>query len=517
MTTYPLTGIDPSDPTPGIFRELKFNQGEAGGQTKPRKVVILAHKNPSTGTTSVDGLGDALNTPRLITGEQDVIDRAGYHCEALLLYRTFRSVNTSTDVYMVFLDDGSTTPTVDFTFATNSNAATALEIDFLGEKRYVAIATGDTPTTVAAAAATEINAQLHWPITASSSLGVLTWDVASDGLRMSHYAQKPRMRFTKPTAMTVTKGAVTDGTADEDQTTAISNLAAEEIYYHVNPNDVITASATDNGIGEHAAMIDAQALPANGKGQVLCFGVVFDMTNTAGASIADATAVCQAVNSPLCFGAWAENNDISAGMLATIFAAVLSFREISDKAAKLADYGPGGSGGALPIPAPYAKTDIPTATEIKTALNTGVTPISFNAAGQPYIVWHVTTKSLTNAVADYRARPGHLPSVVHDFWDTVGTRYTLEKQDRVADNPGENEKPLPGFTYPRDVAAILRKTIDDKIDGALATLDPSERQTMKDSIDVGLLNAGFSSRVQIKAVRHNLKGWFLVEETSPSI
>jgi phage tail sheath gpL-like len=505
-----LTGIDASDPTPGIFRELKFNQGEAGGQGRPRAALIMAHKNPSTGSASVDGLGDAINTPRLIIGPEELIDRAGYHCEALLLYQTFRRFNTVTDVYMVLLNDGSTTPTVDFTFATNATAASAVEISFVGEKLTVPIASGDTVTTIAAACVTAINQQLHWPVTASNVAGVLTWAVASDGLRMSHYADQARMRIVKPCGTTVTKGAVTAGTADEDQTTAIANIAAEQFYYQVNPNDVTSApTATDNGIGEHLSMIETQALPINGKGQVLAIGV--------GGTNAQAITVAQGMNSPRAFCVWTEDNDYSAGMVATEFVAILSMLEVSDKAAKLADYGPGMAGGLLSIPDPFDKTDRPTATEIKAALNAGVTPIAFNAAGQPYIVWHITTKSVTNSIADYRARPGHLPSVMHDFWDSVQTRYTLEKQDRVADDPGENEKPLPGFMYPRTVRGIISQVIDDKIDGALATLDPSERQTMKDSIDVGLLSSGFSCRVQPKAVRHNLRAWFRIEETSPSI
>ena len=512
MTEYALTGIDANDPTPGTLREIQLAQGDSGSGGRERSVLIIGNMATGTGTGSVDGLGEALNTPRLITSRQDVVDRAGYRSEALALYDAFCRINGSITVYLALVPAGSGAATCTFTFATASDRAGAIKISCMGEDVEVAVANGDAVADVATAVAAKINAQLGWCVTASAALGVVTVTASFAGVRGTHYVDKMRVAFKRPNAMTVTKSAVTAGSTEDDQTALLSTLESWEIFYHVNPKGPTSSTtSSDNGIGEHAAHIRTQTLPINGKGQVVFFGCV--------GTISQATAVAVSVNTEWAFCVWAEDSDYSPGMIAAQVCAAQSMLEAGDRAASMVGYGPGGVGGELSIPDPFDPGDRPTRTEIKTALNNGVTPVAFRADGKPYVVWVVTTRSETNSTKDYRARAGHIPSVVHDFWETVRIRYESTKQDRVAADPGEGEKPLPGFTYPRDVTALIRKVIDDKIDGQLATLDPAQREAMKASVDTGLIGSGkgTSARAQIVAVKHNLKGHFLIQETGPEI
>ena len=506
-----LSGVDLSDPTPGQKRELATNRGSSGGFVASRDILILCNKLSSVGSGSVDGLGDTLNTPiRIGGGEQEVIDRCGYKSEALLLFKTAVKHNSEAVYWLDIVPPGTGSASVDFTFATNSAAVGAVNIDFIGEREQVGIISGDTPTIVAGLVKDKINAMLHWPLTASNVAGVLTVTASAAGSRFDHYLNKIRISMAKPSAMTISKGSVTAGSTDDDQTTAISTLGTYSIYYQVNPKQVTSApTSTDNGIGEHLATMTDWVSPAGGKSCELIVGNVGTPTQ--------AGTVAAAMNLPYAKLFHAENNDYSAGMLAVTFAAIRQKKEASNRAANLANYGRKSASDTLYVPDPYAKTDRPTGTEIKTMLNTGVTPCAFDDTGKPYIVWHVSTKSLTNSVVDYRGRPGHQWSVLCDFWESLRSLYNSEAQDNVADDPVNGAPRLVNFTYPSDVKAMAKRTIDQKIDGAVTTLDPSQRDAMKASVVVERLTSGTACRADIAVVRHNLKGHFLINEVSPAI
>lgn len=512
-----LTGIDASDPRPGILREIQVAQGDSGSGGRPRAALLIANMATGTGDTSVDGLSEALNVPRLITTRQDVIDRAGYHSEALVGHDTFRRINTETDLYLMLVAPGSGAATVTFTFATAAAASNAVRVSLLGETVEVAVASGDTAITIADAVADKINQQLHWPVTAAVGGGgsehIVTVTAGFAGTRGDHYLTRMRMAWSRPSATTITKGSVTGGSTDDDHTNAIAGLEGYEIYYQITPKTSTSGvTATDNGIGEHAAALASRYAPAGGKAEVLHFGATG--TN------AQAITLAVSVNYHQAFCTWAEANDYSPLMLAAEACAVQAKEEASDRGCPIFDYGPAGNGKALNVPPPFSNGDRATATEIKAALNNGVTPIEFSAAGKAKITWQVTTRSETSSVKDYRARMGHIPSVTADFWETVRIKYSASKQLRVADDPAEGEKPLPGFTYPRDVVAILRNTIDEKIDSDKSTLDPAKRADMKASAAATLVSgsgAGTSAIAKLYAVKPNLKSHFLLQEVSPEV
>lgn len=507
-----LTGIDVNDPTPGLKREIATNRGASGGATQSRKAFLWGNKISSVGSASVDGLGWPVNEPvRIDGGEAEVINRYGYRSELLNQFRVFRKHNPSSTVWMAFVAPGTGSASVQFTFATAATAAGKVTIDTMGEKVEVAIANGDTAATIATNVIAAINRQLYWLVSASSGgAGIVTVTATIAGSRFDHYCTYIRMYFDKSLGTTVTKSAVTGGSTDDDDTGLMTALGAWDFYYHVNPKSTTSStSSTDNGIGEHLAYITDAVGPANGKQGVLITGQV--------GTAAQGTTVATSMNSEFAFHVCAKNNDYSPGMLAAAFAGVLSYAELTNRAPNLVDYGKRSSNDKLFVPDPYTKSDRWTSTEIKTLLNNGCTPINFTSEGVPYIVWYVTTRSLSNSVNDYRSRPGHIPSVCFDFWESFQSSWLSTVQPNVANDPLRGEKPLPLFTYPKDAKALLADTIDQKIDTSPATLDPSQRVPMKESIVAERLTSGIAARVGIGAVRHMLKAHFLIEETSPSI
>lgn len=511
MALY-LTGIDVNDPTPGMKREIAVARGVSGGATQSRKVFICGNKVASVGSASVDGRGWAVNEPiRIDGGEAEVIERYGYHSELLLMFKVFRRHNPTSTVWMAFVAPGTGSATCTFTFATTASATGKVTVEALGEKVEVQVAANDTAATQATNVIAEINKQLHWPVVASSGgAGVVTLTASIAGTRYDHYLTYMRMYFDRSLSTTITKSAISGSSTDDDQTGLIAALGAWNLYYHINPKSTTSStSSTDNGLGEYSAYIADAVSPANGKQCVLISGQV--------GTAAQASTVAVSLNSEWGYHVCAKNNDYSPALLAASFGGMLSYAELSNRAPNLIDYGKRSANDKNFVPDPYTKSDRWTTTEIKTLLNNGCTPINFTSEGVPYIVWYVTTRSLTNGVNDYRARPGHIPSVCFDFWERFASSWSATVQPNVADDPLRGEKPLPLFSYPKDARALLADTIDQAIDTAPATLDPSQRLKMKESIVAERLVSGVAARVGIAAVRHMVKAQFLIEEVSPSI
>lgn len=506
MAGFPLSGIDPTDPTPGLVREFKFNQGPNGGAAAERKVVLLTLK-ASSGSATLDKVTDA------ISDEEDAIDKMGYHSLGYLMYKWYTKVDPLATVHLLPVTAGSGSATVDFTFATTSTGSSAVLVSCLGEVIQVGVASGDTAATVATAVIASVNQQLHWPIVASAgAAGVVTITAAIAGTELDHFLNFTRMSFSKTVAMTVTKGAVTGGSTASNQASALADLINYSFAYHVNYKTSTSALATgDNGLGDHIAQVISDAAPARGKEQRAFVGLVGTQAQ------ATTVATSAGANSVYAMFWHAEDNDWHPALLASRCVAILRSQEVAHPGASLVDYGLK-DGQVLGIPDPFDKNDRPSYTEIKADLNNGVTPIAFLSNGTPYIVRHVTSKSLTNSVNDYRARSGHIPSVVFYAWDIVEGEYRAQAQMFVANDPLEGEKPLSNVTYPRDVKAIFFKVIDDLISNPGGPiLDPSYRQEMKDSVEVVRLVDGISARWRPIAVKHNNKGQFLIEESSESV
>jgi len=507
-----LTGINPSSPVPGKHREIRTNQGPSGGFVPGREAVIFCNKLASVGSGAIDGKGDALNTPVMVSDEADVIARAGRKSEALLLWRTFRRANPATTVlYLLLVPPGTGTATCDFTFATVPTGTGRIRIDSCGESEYVSFDSLDTVTTVAARVKDKINEIAHWPIAASNVNGVLTTAASWAGSRGDHYINKLRITIvTSGIAMTVTKGSVTAGSADDDQTTAIASLETMPIFYQVNPKVVTSAvTSTDNGIGEHMAAVAQWVAPQGGKEQVVYTGQV--------GTPSQATTVAISMNSEWAKHVHQEGSDWSCGMLASHHCGAVAYKEASHPGARMTDYGINSSDLYF-VPPPFAVADRVTEAEKITLLNNGVSVIGFTSTGRGYIVRDVTTKSLHNGATDYRARSGHIPSVCADWVQLFQGEANSVMQPFVADDWTEGQRPIPQFSTPKDLKEVGRRCIGLRTgEGQFVTLDPSQVEAMVASLYAERQANGLSLSVGIAAVRHNDKRYLLVNETSPSI
>lgn len=513
---FSLTGVSPTSPLPGIKRELLFAQGASGGGGGRRDVVLVGNKT-SAGTETANTLGSP------VLNAQDMQDRFGARSELFWMYRKYVAADPSAQISAVAVPEGggATAASKTFTFATAASATTTLAIEWGGETVEMTVAEGDTAIVQAAAAVAKISADAYLPFSAAiggvGSEHIVTCTASNLGPRGDFVIDRIRMRYRKTVATTITPGAITSGATSDDFTTALAALAAAEIYYHVAACTAAAGvTATDNGVGEYITMIATQALPVNGKSQVVSFGLVGTQAQ------ATSVATSSAANSVRAFFWHAEDNDWTPAMIAAHCTGVMRSQQVLHPAANLTGYTNSDSTPFQMID-PFDKSDRPTTTEQESDLDNGVTPIAFGPNGSAYIVRQVTSRSWlgTSATKDYRAREGHITSCIDYAWSEVYIRYLTTRQPHVAADPGQGIKPLKGVTYPSAVRALLGGVIDDLAGtavGGIPVLDPSPEAIvrMKASIQVVDMNDGISATCDFEPVRHNNKGHFRINQTGPS-
>lgn len=505
-------------PIPRVARQFFFGQGASTGASGTREVVIVANKT-SAGTLATETLSD------YVSSQSDVDTLTGARSEARWMYYALNLANQTARVRIMLVpENGSATAsTVTFTFVTAASDATDLNIDWGGLRTSVAVASGDTAITQAAAVVAAISADPNLPFTAAiggtGSEHIVTATTSLKGPRSAHILGALRMAHAKSVSTTITKSSVSAGSGADDNTNALAALSNTEIYYHAASCTASSGvTATDSGVGEYIQYIRTQNQPVNAKDQIVVFGL------DCSASAATSVTTSAAANSVLAKFPWVQNNDWFPGMIAAHYVGILQLQEDVYAAYNFAGYTNTDS-TPYAVPDPFDKNDRPTTTEITTALNNGFIPIGFRPNGQSYVVRDITSANFTGSstTKDYRQRPGHTPSVIFAAWAELRQRHLASKQPNIAADPPAGVKPIPGFTYPSAVASRIRSVISDLTssnnfahqDGK-ALLDPSVIDEMNASISVVPLAAGFEASVVFQPVRHDYFDDFKIAQAGPA-
>ena len=519
-----LTGLDPNSPIPGDFRELILGAGTGEGAIGSRPVILVGNKT-SAGSETVDVL-DAKNP---VADDADAQARCGKRSELYWMYKKYVEVDPDAEIYLLAVTEAGTASTVELTVSGASDAVTDHEIHIHGEYVSYTTASGDSQTTTASGIANAINdaASGSLQVTAVAAIDgagpdyKVTITTANTGVRFSHIIGSTatlgvRVRALQSgNAQTVVKntGSYVAGGTEDDGTTAFASAVNYEAFYWALPwTETGAFTATDNQVGECVTNLITQALPINGKEQIAVAGVV--RTNAQAVTAATGAGG----NSVHLHVVWQENSDWTPAMLAAHHTAVKRSQEIAHPCENLAGY-TRTDNTVYNVPAPYSVADRPTRTEIRNALNNGVTPIGCDANGRTYIVRDITSKCQdSSGNADYKAREGHIYSGTSFVWQLFKARYASQKQPFVDDDPAEGQMPTARTTTPGLVKAIFQDVIDDMVsskplgryDGPI--LAPSLAQWMKDHVAVSKVTAGINVGAQIVMVEHNLKSETKIRE-----
>lgn len=519
-----LTGVDPNDPIPSVKRELIFGAGP-GSSGIERDVVLFGNKTAS-GVETVDVLG----TP--IADDLDARDRFGERSELYAMYRAFVSVDTSATIYGIAVDEATgTAAEVDIDVVGVSDFDSTVSITILGQTLTYQVSNGDAIATTAAGIAAVINAadEGRLPVSAVAALGVCTVTYAHEGTRGDFVigtSATQGLRVSIATkggtnTQTVVKNAVpTAGAGEDDGTDAIAAVADKDsIYWIVAPWHTVTTSptdadargtaldlsATDNQIGELVDMVKTQNMPANSKEKQVVLGHVSTPDNSI--QITENTLI----NSTRASMFNSYNSDWTPAMLAAHHCAIMRSGYIGHPSRNRAGYTQSDN-TPYKLPALNVSTDVPSATELRTMLNGGVSPVSYAAGDRPVCVRPITSRNTNDGGAkDYKAREHHITYAVDFVWSEVKARWNAQKQEFVAANPKEGELGYLNTTTPRDLRGMIFSVLDTmtsnkpmgRYNGPI--LAPDHLQHMKDSVVVDKVPAGLSVVAEFICVQHLLK------------
>ena len=115
MGGFPLTGIDPADPIPGIIREIKFAQGVSSTPGKTRSVALIGNKT-SAGSETVNTLGE------YIASDSDCVDRFGIKSEIYAGYKAYVAIDSTAEIYAIAVPDGTGSASRTITFGASRRA-----------------------------------------------------------------------------------------------------------------------------------------------------------------------------------------------------------------------------------------------------------------------------------------------------------------------------------------------------------------------------------------------------------
>jgi phage tail sheath gpL-like len=156
---------------------VKNVQFAPSAQTLPRKIVIIGTYDETTKT------GIVADQPYLVQSPEDVGDRFGFgfmvHTLAQGLYKGSGNLETWVVPQAEATTPGYAQGTI--TIVATSASAGPIYLYVVGYQLQISVADGDDETTIAAAIAAAINADVTLPVTATSALGVVTVDVKSAG------------------------------------------------------------------------------------------------------------------------------------------------------------------------------------------------------------------------------------------------------------------------------------------------------------------------------------------------
>lgn len=453
-----LTGLAANDPVPGVYVETNFAQGPAAGGNTARPILVLANKI-AAGSATADTTLYGPDTPVPLQTEADMIALAGAGSEAHRIYRRMASVNKDTAVYWVFVaPSAGTAASGTVVVANNATGNTTHQLYVGDEMIETSVASGDTPTTIAAAIAAGVNAKTHWPVSAAASTGTVTLTAKNAGPRGNEIRYMARFTVAAGSTTTATTdGALTGGATQDSNVNALSTILPRRFYY------IVSAAGDATQAGALSSQVNTQAAPTTGIRQ-RCF---FGSTDT----LANVNTLATGLNSARAELVWSEKSPWTSAELAGYAAAIYALFEATENPrTNFASFGNDNiTTNFWKVPRPRLDAAIPTRNSLKSALNNGVTPIGMNPNNTTFLVNRITTRSLSGAVPDYRIRAAHKVTICDFFADDLQAKAALQNAGkRIANDPPQGARmPGPQVVTPSVFRGQIVSLLNDYADNDL--------------------------------------------------
>jgi phage tail sheath gpL-like len=426
-----LIGLSSDDPVPGNYLQIDFAQGEAAGSGSPIEVLLMGNKL-AAGTATDDTVVYGPDSPVQLQTEQNAIDLFGTGSELHRMFKSFTKVNRDVTLRAIAVAESAGAQATGIVeFVGTATAAGSAKLLVYEEVVEIAISPLDTATVSAAALVTAINQKTHWGITAANSLGVVTLTARQKGTRGNDIRFMPQITpnigQTVPTAI---DRPMSGGTVADSNTAALATINNQKYYY------IVSAAGDATQLDALSDQIGLQAAPTTGIRQRCIAGSIDTISNT--------NTIATGRNAARAEIVWAEKNPWPPAELAANQAAVITLFETKPNP-RTNFAGFGNDAITQPfwlVPRPRLDSAIPSRTNIKSALNNGVSPIGVNPNGSTYLVNRITTRSLNGSNNDYRIRDAHKVTICDFFGDDLLAKTSANfSGKRIADDPPEGAKP----------------------------------------------------------------------------
>jgi phage tail sheath gpL-like len=216
---------------PFVYAEFDPSKANQGPSIQPYQVLVLGQRL-TTGTV-------AALTPTLVTSEEQAAEYFGEGSQLHGIARAIFLNNKVTKMTFCALADagGSVAATGTITITGPATAAGTVYLYVAGHRLQIAVASGDTATTVAAAIAAAITAATYLPFTAAAVAGVVTLTARNKGtaangldVRTNYYRDE-----RTPAGIAVAIVLPSGGSGDPDIATAWAVLGDEHYNVFVCP------------------------------------------------------------------------------------------------------------------------------------------------------------------------------------------------------------------------------------------------------------------------------------------
>lgn len=451
MASIVIPGLAANYPNPGVYEDIQFAVGPAAGSGNARKAILLGNFLPAGTATASTLYGPDTAVP--CQTESDVIGLFGTGSELHRGFLKWAAVNNVTSLYfMPITQSAGVAASSTLTFVNSPTSQVTVRVWINDEFVDTTVASGSTVTQVATAVAASINTQTRWPVTANSSVGVVTVTARQNGPR-GNWLQIQAL-ILPSSNMTVTQTAkayFTSGATADSNTAALAAIVAMNFYY------IVSAAEDSTQFGAVASQVTSQAVATTGIRQRCFCGSVDTQSNV--------NTIAIAINAPRAEIIWQNLSDWTPFEIAC--SVVAMYAQLESAAVPRHNFSnfPGSNDGAYwKVPAPRARNSL-TAAQIQSALNNGVTPISTLASGTSQLQKRITTRSLNGAVNDYRIRDAHRVTECDFFGDDVGAVVALQVNGKdIAADPAQGQPPAgPQVTFPRDIRGSVLRLVDDYV------------------------------------------------------
>jgi phage tail sheath gpL-like len=471
-----LAGIAANDPTPNpAIIEVNFAQGASGGDSTEYEILLLGNKT-SAGSATEDTVIYGPDSQVSMQTEADVISLFGTGSELHRMWLKVNAVNKTTTVRALAVTaSAGTAASGTIVLATAATASGAIRVWVGDEFVDTAVASGDAVDTIGANVAAAINTKTHWPVTAAYNSG-------TDTVTLTAKVKGPRGNEIRYQAATIgsigttltggaTDTALSSGATADSNTAALATILADRYYY------IVSAASDSTQLGALLTQVNTQAGASSGIRQAVFAG----FTGTLANGITLATGL-NAARSEI---AWQKSSDWTGAELAANAAALFALLETKPKPrTNYCNFGVRAADqDKWLVPAPRDASAHPTAADIKSALNNGLSPIAvIRKSGRTKLVNRVTTRSLNGSQQDYRIRPAHKRTICDFFADDLAVVINERFGDsKIGDDVPNGTPPLgPEFVTPdrmRGAVVGVINTYDSN-----GNWDPAGATRMKDGL-----------------------------------